>query len=234
MKTNGQIFITGDTHGDIDFMKLRILAQKNKGLTPNDYVVIAGDFGGVWSKGTLNKDLYKYVSLPFTVLFIDGNHENFDLLNSMPIEEWNGGKVHRVADSILHLMRGQVYTIYGKTFFTFGGAESIDKECRREGISWWAAEVPNYADYDEAYKNLSAVENKVDYIVTHTIDEKTLCLPPFLQYGFEAFGTNRGLSNFENEVEYDHWYFGHYHFDAEITDKKTALYNKVVCINKNK
>lgn len=229
-KTLSRIYITGDTHGGIDFIKLRTLAQRNKNLSRSDYVIIAGDFGGVWVKGTLSKDLHKYVKLPFTVLFIDGNHENFDLLNAMPIEEWNGGKVHRVAENVLHLMRGQVFTINDKTFFTFGGAESIDKAFRSEGKSWWAAEVPNYADYDEAYKNLAAAGNKVDYIITHTIDEKALSLPPFIQYGYEAFGTNRGLSNFENEIEYGHWYFGHYHIDAEITNKKTALYNEIIFV----
>jgi len=226
--TNNRIYVTGDTHGGIDFMKLAALAMKVKGLTRDDYVIVAGDFGGVWSKGTLERDLSKYIRLPYTVLFVDGNHENFDLLNAMPVEEWHGGKIHRVAENVIHLMRGQIFTICGKIFFSFGGAESTDKEWRLEGRSWWPQEVPNYADYDEAYKNLSAVGNKVDYIISHTIDEKTLLLPPLAQYDYEAFGTNRGLSNFEQTVEYKHWYFGHYHIDADITDKKTALYNKVV------
>jgi len=68
------IFITGDTHGGIDFMKLRTLSQTNK-MTKNDYVIIAGDFGGVWHKNTLQEDLRKYVNLPFTVLFSDRNHK---------------------------------------------------------------------------------------------------------------------------------------------------------------
>ncbi|MCL2631096.1 MAG: metallophosphoesterase, partial [Firmicutes bacterium] len=117
-----RIFVTGDTHGGIDFNKLISLKQKYKDLCLDDYVIVAGDFGGVWNKGTLNKDLKKYVNLPFTVLFVDGNHENFDLLNSLPVEEWKGGKVHRVAENVLHLMRGQIYYILGKTFFVFGGA----------------------------------------------------------------------------------------------------------------
>ena len=222
------MFITGDTHGGIDFMKLRAFAQKYNGLTRDDYVIIAGDFGGVWCKDSLKDDLKKYVRLPFTLLFVDGNHENFDVLSAAPVEMWNGGKIHRVAENVLHLMRGQVFTICGKTFFAFGGAESTDKEYRIEGKSWWAAEIPGSGDYAEAYKNLAAAGNKVDYIVTHTIDEDALRSPQIVQCGRGITATNRALSRFENEVNYGHWYFGHYHIDSEITDRKTAIYQKII------
>ena len=135
------IFITGDTHGDVNFLKLKELAKSRKesnkpALTKSDYVIICGDFGGVWNKGRFNQDLQAFKRLPFTVLFVDGNHENFDILDALPVEIWKGGKVHRVVDNVIHLMRGQVFTIESKTFFTFGGAESIDKDTRAEGESW--------------------------------------------------------------------------------------------------
>ena len=38
------------------------------------------------------------------------------------------------------------------------------------------------------------------------------------------------LSYFEDNVEYGHWYFGHYHLDMEINEKKTLLYNKIIKI----
>jgi hypothetical protein len=63
---------------------------------------------------------------PFTTLFGSGNHENFDLLAEYPVEDWHGGKVQRIRPSVIHLMRGQVYSIQGKTFFTMGGASSHD------------------------------------------------------------------------------------------------------------
>lgn len=43
-------------------------------------------------------------------------------------------------------MRGQVYSLSGKTIFTFGGANSTDKEQRIEHISWWKEEYPNYQE----------------------------------------------------------------------------------------
>ena len=110
-------------------------------------------------------NLYSY--LPFTILFIDGNHENFEPLNSYPVEVWNGGKVHRISYSIIHLMRGQVFMIESKSFFTFGGALSFDKGRRIEGKSWWKEEMPTPEDYKEALINLATVNYDVDYIVSH-------------------------------------------------------------------
>ncbi|MDR3292732.1 MAG: metallophosphoesterase [Clostridiales bacterium] len=224
------IYITGDTHGQHDFGKLKRFAAGHTELTKADYMIIAGDFGGVWSAKTLERDIKPYADLPFTVLFVDGNHENFDLLNAYKVENWNGGKVHKITDGVIHLMRGQVYEIDGNSFFTFGGAESIDKYMRTEGVSWWADEVPSYKDGEEAHQNLEKVGYKVDYIVTHSIDEKALYMPPFVSYGFEPFATNRVLSNFEETVKYKHWYFGHYHIDAKIGDKKTALYQDIITL----
>ena len=48
------------------------------------------------------------------------------MLSAYPITEWNGGKVHKIADNIIHLMRGQVFDIDGIRFFTMGGASSHD------------------------------------------------------------------------------------------------------------
>lgn len=222
------IIITGDTHGRHDFAKLQRFATTHPELTEKDYLIIAGDFGGVWCEKTLKEDLAPYEALPFTVLFVDGNHENFDLLERFPVEPWMGGKVHRVSQKIFHLMRGQVFTIEGKTFFTFGGATSIDKAWRKEGVSWWPQEVPSDADICKANVNLGKVGFKVDYIITHSCDEKTLYYPPLSTNGFHhmsVYPENRILSYFEDVVDYRHCYFGHFHLDADLNDKKTVLYN---------
>ena len=117
-KGEAMIFITGDTHGLINFDKLRIFAKENPSLTYDDYMIIAGDCGVLWSSETYEAFISEYTSLPFTVLFVDGNHENFDMLTSCPVEEWKGGKIHRVADNVIHLMRGQVFVIERKSIFT--------------------------------------------------------------------------------------------------------------------
>ncbi len=227
------IYITGDTHGQYDFAKLIRFADAHPELTKRDFMIIAGDFGGVWDAKTLEEDLRPFERLPFTTLFVDGNHENFDLLNAYPVEIWNGGKVHKIRPDIIHLMRGQVFGIEGKTFFTFGGATSIDKYLRREHISWWAQELPTYEELDEGIANLKRYNNAVDYIVTHSCDERALWYPPLRTRTFQTdvYPENHMLSNFEDIVTYKHWYFGHYHMDGDLNDKKTVLYRSVVALH---
>ena len=138
-------------------------------MTKNDFVLITGDFGGIWDGSERDKQTLDFFSSqPFTTLFVDGNHENFDLLNSYPVEEWNGGKVHKIRDDIIHLMRGQVFTIEGHTYFTFGGGISIDKLQRTEHVTWWREEFASFREKEEGVENLKRHNNKVDFIVTHT------------------------------------------------------------------
>ena len=224
------IYVTGDTHGSQDYYKLHIFAGEHPELTKDDCVIIAGDFGAVWDSKTLAADLKPYIELPFTVLFVDGNHENFDLLETFPVEEWNGGKVHRIKPNIIHLMRGQVFEIDGKTFFTFGGATSIDKFMRREGLSWWKQELPTYEELDEGIANLKKHNNKVDYIITHSCSERALMYPQIRNSATLKLSSpeSRMLSYIEETAEYKHWYFGHFHIDAEFGGRYTVLYQNVV------
>ena len=68
------------------------------------------------------------------------------------VSRWHGGKVHFIKESVIHLMRGQIYTIDGKTFFTFGGGYSCDIETRVEHRSWWQQELPTTQEWNEALK----------------------------------------------------------------------------------
>lgn len=219
------IYITGDTHANLDIVKLR---RKDFMATENDYVIVCGDFGVVWGNDVIDDKLKEwYDSKPWTTLFVDGNHENHDLLNLYPVEMWSGGKVHRISNKIIHLMRGQVYNIEGKTFFTMGGAKSQDKAYRTEGKSWWASEMPSRAEMDEGIDNLDAVGNKVDYILSH-------CAPASVQqllaYWYEQDSLTRYLELVRQTVDFEHWFTGHYHLDKEIGNKFTVLYDNIVKI----
>ena len=224
------IYVTGDTHGLQDFNKLHIFAGEHPELTKDDFVIIAGDFGAVWSNATLAENLRYYKELPFTVLFVDGNHENFNLLETFPVEEWHGGKIHRIKPDIIHLMRGQVFEVDGKKIFTFGGATSIDRDYRIEGKSWWKQELPTYEELDEAFENLKKHENRVDYIVTHACGQRALAYPQLSRVaGVKSLcPESHLLSNFEDTVQFKHWFFGHYHIDARLGNGYTALYHEIV------
>ena len=223
-----RLLVTGDTHRTVDIKKLIKLANTYK-LTKEDYVVILGDFGAIWEVygSKENEDyLQVYEDMPWTTLWIDGNHENFDAIEQYPVEDWNGGKIHRVSPTVIHLMRGQVFTICDKKIFTMGGGTSIDKRLRQNHISWWKQEIPNTKEFNTAIDNLKANDNKVDLIFTHICsrDIERKIYGGNLKYPDELNGFFEFLKE-DIKVEYKHWYFGHHHIDKDIDEKHTCLYN---------
>ena len=128
------IYITGDTHSDFEHRLSTSSFPEQREMTKEDYVIIAGDFGGVWFgrndrefKGE-SRQLDALDRRPFTTLWIPGNHENYDRLMSDEFEtkEWHGGLVKVIRPSVLMLMSGDMYVIDGVRFFVFGGASSHD------------------------------------------------------------------------------------------------------------
>lgn len=173
MEVMNMIYITGDTHGN----QFKWLEQIDPILKEGDIIIVCGDFGiGFFQqKYSSEESFYDFISeQPYTVLFIDGNHENFNLLNSYQVESWNGGYVHKIRHNLIHLMRGEIYTIEGKTFFTFGGGYSIDQPLRKENVSWWPQEMPSKQEYENGLTHLEKVNNQVDYILTHTAPNETV------------------------------------------------------------
>ena len=220
------IYITGDTHGDIDYSKL--LKLKEKKLSYDDYLIICGDAGICWSIYDSRGFLSLYNDIGCTILFIDGNHENFDMLNGLPLVEYKGALMHQVDEHIFHILRGEILTLEGKTFFCLGGACSIDKMYRTPHISWWPEEEINKHDIDNAIANLEKANNKVDYVITHCSDTKTV----LKAFGFRRDVCTDQLMFIDKVVDYKHWFFGHYHFDRKISDKKTCLYQDIIEIKK--
>ena len=110
--------ISGDTHGTIDIGKVvRFFGEHEDEYTSDDYLIICGDVGACGFSASDEANTREVLrNLPVTVLFVDGNHENFEQLNSYPVDVWNGGKVHFVDHNIIHLMRGQVFDIEGTRF----------------------------------------------------------------------------------------------------------------------
>ena len=176
------IYVTGDCHGNFArFEQKNFPEQAN--MTKDDTVIITGDFGGVWFGDSRDDETLDWLErLPFTLVFVCGNHENYDALARYPVAEWHGGKVHRIRPHVLHLMRGQIFELESYRFFTMGGAKSHDIEdgilepdtpdferrlmmlqrkprarYRVNHISWWARELPYDEEYAEARRNLDAV-----------------------------------------------------------------------------
>lgn len=220
------IYITGDTHGYYHEFMDRI---KPLQLTAEDTVIVTGDFGFIHNTQKHADAVKKLLCEDFTICFVDGNHENFDLLETFPTEEWNGGKVHRIGENIIHLMRGQLYTIEEKTFFTMGGAYSIDKAARTEGISWWKQELPTPEDYHTASDTLKKCGYKADYVLTHTVPDSIIH-----RMGIAPDPHDAELTGFlewvSRELDFKEWYAGHFHENAVYADRFHVLYEDVVKI----
>ena len=78
------VYITGDMHGEFERFKEKNYASSKK----EDTLIICGDFGFIWNGSKREQNtLKKIASLPYQIAFVDGCHENFDLLLSYPVEE---------------------------------------------------------------------------------------------------------------------------------------------------
>ena len=97
------VYATGDCHGNFRRFGRKYFPEQAN-LARNDFVIICGDFGGLWESSAEENYWLDWLNdKPWTTLWVDGNHENFTLLSGLPIEMWHGGMVHRVRANILHL-----------------------------------------------------------------------------------------------------------------------------------
>lgn len=240
------IWLTGDLHRDFTkldkfnlYLETKYLSKPSK--KPKDfYLIVCGDFGGVWYGGFRDEVcLKRFDNYHFTTLFVDGNHENFDALDCYPIEEFNGGLVNRITPKVFRLKRSQVFNIEGKKIFTLGGASSIDKVYRIPHISWWSQENFSLEDYDNMLKQIE-YNPKVDYIITH--DAPTSIVHKISEY-FITDTNNDVLEELDDKMQRTLWYFGHYHIDrcfhtvdddGELKNTYMCLYNEFVKLGSTK
>lgn len=229
--------ITGDMHGEFERIReCSLVCDKN--LAKNDYLFICGDFGLVWNNSFMEKRQRRYLaSKKYTVCFIDGNHENFNMLNDYPVEMWNDGKVHIIErdkdnkPKVIHLMRGQLYTIGGKKIFSFGGAFSIDREKRIKDLSWWEQEIPTEIEMIEGLSNLERHNFQCDYIITHTLPEEIM--KNFYKINDEERKFNKFLDIIKKNVNYKHFWCGHLHLDLDLDDHTSIMYKDVKNMSTN-
>ena len=215
------VYVTADLHGDAT----RFYSKEIRRLKKGDTLIVLGDFGFLWQGTPKEKKLLKKLGKKrYQILFLDGAHENFDLLEQYPVEEWSGGQVHRIDGSLKHLMRGQVYVIEGKRIFTMGGGESDEKEMRAQQQKWFPQEMPNPQEKEAARKNLERFDWSVDYVLTHDCSEK---MKVFLSMGQQNNSLNRFLTEIEGKLQFRKWFFGFYHLDRQIPPRHCAVYRSV-------
>lgn len=223
-----ELYITGDTHGDFSRFRPENFYEQ-EGLTKEDVVLVAGDFGGVWygdSRDDARLDFLE--SRPFTTVFVPGNHENYDALAAYPQREWQGGRTffamggassHDIQDGILEpdapdfLWRFQWLNAQGAAF-------------RVNHRSWWREELPSEAEYAEARASLGRAGWTVDYLLTH-------CAPTSIQNDLLGpLSKPDALTDFLEEIgqrcRFKYHFFGHYHENEIIREKYVLLYEQII------
>lgn len=250
------IYITGDTHANfLRFSNHQFPDQRM--MTKNDCVIICGDFGGVWKDTPEERYWLDWLDdKPFTTLYVDGNHENFDRYYSNEFQDvkYCGGNAQRIRSSIFHLKRGEVFRIQGKRFFAFGGASSHDirdgildiddfdseaefrrvhrrmriagKQFRVNHYSWWAQEMASDEEMRHGVEMLAANGNAVDYVITHCLPQEVAATFSMGLYKSDTL-TMYFNKLLQDGLSFDKWYCGHYHVNRRIMGKFNILYDNI-------
>lgn len=213
-----EVLVAGDFHGDLHFANRVSNTARDLGISEiyqlGDFGIWPGEFGGRFLKG-LNKTLQENNQ---TLYFVDGNHEDHPQILAKPI-----GKdgFREIRSNIFHIPRGHRFVIDGKIWMGLGGATSLDRKSRREGISWWPEEALTLSD---AYR---AVEGgPVDVMLTHDCPAKVDI--PGLSDNWDADALKDAndhrqlLAAVVNEVEPKILFHGHFHtrYDSTFWDAK--------------
>ena len=248
------VYITGDTHAEF-FRLTTDFFPEQKELTRDDYLIICGDFGGVWYDDQSERWWLNWMSKkPFTILFVDGNHENFDRLygGEFDVVDFHGGKAHKIRDNVYHLMRGHVFDICGKKFFAFGGASSHDIDdgilepsdypsvrdlerdyrdktrkglmCRINHISWWKEELPSQEEMDFGEETLKAHNYEVDYVISHSLPQDVCAACGYTGHDTITMYFNKLL---QNGLKFKEWHCGHYHRQKQVMGKFIIHYEDI-------
>ena len=170
-----KLLIAGDVHGNERWVGSLCKLARRYGC---DAILQLGDFG-YWPHTTAGRRFLEHVEWHAErngvecVYWIDGNHENHDLLAEL--ESGPDGMV-AIGDRCRYLPRGLRWDWRGVRFGALGGAFSVDRRERVQGESWWPAEVTTDADVERLG------DGPLDVLVTHDAPEGTplrgLGLPP--------------------------------------------------------
>lgn len=130
------VLFLGDSHGNVAFIAKALHAAI---IRQCEVIVQAGDFG-IWDHTQRGKDFLVAVEthlneIDVILIFVDGNHENFDSLYARPIDD---DGFRRVTDHIWHAPRGHIWQMGEKIFLAMGGAHSIDGP---GGPPWWKKQM---------------------------------------------------------------------------------------------
>jgi hypothetical protein len=193
-----KLTIMGDTHGEWGILNGWLNVQRP------DILIVCGDFG-YWPG--IKEYSMKRIKNPVTdIYWCDGNHENHHALAAKLIKGED-----EFIPNVFYMERGSVkdFPFLGTTLF-LGGADSIDKEWRTPGHSWFPEEILTIKQVEDC-----GFEGIVDTIISHTSPEEfDIKLKGFDNKWKERKFTDPSRVALSLALEMykpKNWYFGHWH-----------------------
>ena len=234
MKKAQLIYLAGDLHGEWDIFNTFINSKIRQSKKVKTYleqfdeveavILQAGDFGywphkhcttdlsrrgrTLWNQYGIKNEVPGLKDGLVKIYWCDGNHENHDALDAL--ETANPSQAfHEIMPGVYFASFGSILQLLDGTRVMFcGGADSIDKDWRTPGDTWWPQEIINIQDMNRLPKPGSV---SVDWVLSHTCPtcfqiEKVLGYSgkendpskQYLDWIFKSFSPKR-------------WWFGHYH-----------------------
>lgn len=140
-RTDRKALFCGDLHGRWDLLNW-LLNRKNY----PDLCIVAGDFGA-WAPYNGQRDIvvagevFEQCGIKnknTRIYFCPGNHEHWDWLDGLTSNE--------ICSGVFYMPKGSILEINNKPFLLMGGAESIDKQNRTQGVDWFPQEIITMGD----------------------------------------------------------------------------------------
>jgi hypothetical protein len=162
----GRLMLAGDWHGNSVWAGKALSLAARQGVST---VLQLGDFGfSANGEGVLDVLSITAAAFDLTLLVVDGNHEDFPLLERFPVlTDGPAAGLRPVRPRLWHLPRGTRWTWRGADdrehrWLAVGGAVSVDRQLRTEGYSWWPGEELTAAEAERI-----AGEGTADVLVCH-------------------------------------------------------------------
>lgn len=200
-------------------------ALRGISFSGDDYLFMVGGLNTWWQPKEWHDWYASLEAYPCTKLFIDCNHENFDLLKDLPTEKKFGDYVGVFGTRFYYLQRGRIYLVNDKKILAFGGAQSVFQRYRKDTKLWWPEEVPSKLEFELAKINLAKADYKVDIILSHAI-------PAQIFHKFRdgvAGPVCMQLAFFYSRVIFDHWFCSTMNSDFKC-QRVQSVYKKVVSV----
>lgn len=217
--------VAGDWHSDLVHLTSNVPKVLDRGFPsggPQPTTLLhVGDFN-VTNGSRVNKrflaraaELAEHRQL--RILLTPGNHDSWSRLQSRT--DFREGLPTRLHGAVWALPRGYRFRMGGRCVLSFGGAGSVRRDTKREGVSWWRTEMPSDAEV-----NAAVAAGAADILITHEgpnggtrrVDRRVSLKSPiaFEAAEYTALGRDR-VTRLWAGVRPQLLFHGHHHVQAE-------------------